>query len=680
MLNELYMLERSFQQFHVGLDETHPWVKPLGRSDALIVGVDEVGVPSSVEFVDKQESVSRYKIQESNHSNFPAVNWPAPIWVLDTETPAFQEWLSCPAEDVRRRVELLRMSCDRSLISPGQGRVLARTQEFCRELARRFLRNEQQEFAAFTALLERVINVSLPVGEWLRALSDAMLRSAETGAAQMLAIVETLLAGKLDKKTKRLEEAKVPILFDLADCTKFRYRVASPRMGAYFSRCLNATEAVGAASGTCALTGFTMPLETEKMPSPRLPVLGDTVLMSMNPDTPCQTRYGRIGTEVFPLGKKTSSDLNSALVQLTKADRKRKNWMPVPGSAKKKLNLLLVYLRSTPLLEANIAELFTGPEESDELYLTVCANVGEALRGRAAHDSDLLQVFVLNKIDPGRVQVELNESFTAEQVIQGGAEWRQGATNRPSLPLKNDDDVPSPTDVMRCLQMMWERSGASYSDAPGCRLSEVLDVLIAERPAGQASARRLLRLTLQRASVLLMAIGHAAHRGGKEAWKGISREAGRYPVIAASLLGIMLDKLGARKETYMAEPGYLLGRFLSLADTLHAEYSKEVRGDLPPQLLGNALIPTAIADPNKGLARMLQRIRVYQAWARKSGTKLARWSCGEMGKIANEMAPQLPARRLNDAEQAQLLLGYLARSEKATDGEGVTNNGNENES
>jgi hypothetical protein len=104
---------------------------------------------------------------------------------------------------------------------------------------------------------------------------------------------------------------------------------------------------------------------------------------------------------------------------------------------------------------------------------------------------------------------------------------------------------------------------------------------------------------------------------------------------------------------------------LSLADTLHAEYSKTVRDDTPPQLLGNALIPTTISDPNKGLARMLQRIRIYQAWARgKKGTGLARWSCGEMGRIADDLAGKLRSGRLNDPQQAQLLLGYLARTER----------------
>jgi hypothetical protein len=494
-------------------------------------------------------------------------------------------------------------------------------------------------------------------------LTAVALQAAEGGSLQMLGLVETLLAGELDQKTGRFRAAKVTILFDLADCTKFRYRIANPKMGGYFSRRLNATEAAAEDDGVCALTGQRAPLQAGPMPKPLLPVLGPTVLMSMNPDTPCQRRYRRIGNDVFPAGRETVSDLNAALVQLTKPDRKGKNWMPVPGITKKKSNLLLVYLESSPLLAHRIAELFSGADQSDELYSKLCEEVCKALQARAASDSDLLHVLVLNKIDPGRVQVELNEAFTAEQVIRGSEEWRQGARNRPVLTLQNEDYVPSPTDVMRCLQMKWERGGATHADAPGCRLTEVFDVLVTGRSGSGESAALLLGMTLRRSSALLAAIGHATHRGGKEAWKNFSRDVGRNPVIAASLLGITLNKLGYKKETYMQDPAFLVGRFLSLADTLHAEYSKEVRKDLPPQLLGNALIPTAIGDPSKGIARM-GRLRVYQAWAKKSGTALARWSCGEMGKIAAEVAAKLPKRRLNDAEQAQLLLGYLARAEK----------------
>ena len=100
----------------------------------------------------------------------------------------------------------------------------------------------------------------------------------------------------------------------------------------------------------------------------------------------------------------------------------------------------------------------------------------------------------------------------------------------------------------------------------------------------------------------------------------------------------------------MNEPAFLVGRFLSLADTLHAEYCKDVRkNETPPQLLGNALIPTAISDPNKGLARMLQRIRVYQAWARRkkgygTGTLVVRRD----GQDRERGGRKVAGRRFND--------------------------------
>jgi hypothetical protein len=667
MLNELYTLDRSLRCFKVDVGEAHPWVKRLGRGDLLIAGVDGAGLVGRVEHEEKQTAVTFFKIQESNHSNFPQLNWNAPLWHLDPASPAFRTWQACPADDVRKRAFLLQKACVAAEISEEQAHIVARMRGFCAELRPRFPSATDAEFAAFPTLIGRILDESVSAEVLVRSMSNAMLASVEKGLVP-LAPVEMLLAGDLATDDRK---AKVAILFDLADCTKFRCRVASPQMGAYFSRRLNETDVGGADNGLCALTGIETSLETDKLPSPRLPVLGDTVLMSMNPDTPCQARYGRIGTDIFPLGKRTAKALNAALLHLSAADRDGKNWKRIPGTTRKKSNLLLVYLESSPMLEAPIAEMFTGGE-SEARYTALCAEVCEALRGRAVRDSELLHLFVLNKIDPGRVQVELSEAFTAAQAIRGGIEWRAGARNRPRLVLQGDDFVPSPSAVMRCLQMNWQRGGTSYSDAPGCRLADVYNVLIADRSGTREAASLLRRLTLLRTSDLLMASGHAAHRGANDSGKSIAREGRQNAVIAVSLLGITLYRLGDRKETYMQEPSFLIGRFLSLTDTLHVEYCKGARnGDMPPQLLGNALIPTAVADPNKGFARMLQRLRPYQAWARsKRGSGVARWSCAEMGKIATEIARKLPGQRLNEAEQAQLLLGYLARSEKTSE-EGV---------
>ena len=398
-------------------------------------------------------------------------------------------------------------------------------------------------------------------------------------------------------------------------------------------------------------------------------------------------RYGRIGMDVFPLGQRTAADLDAAVKHLAAAEREGKNWKRIPASVSGKWHLLFVYLESSPDLEAEIAEVFTGSEGAERTYESICRNVCAALDARATCDSSLLRLFVLNKIDPGRVQVELSESFSAADAVHGSRAWIAGAGNRPLLCFKDEAAVPSPFDAMRCTQAHWERGGASSADAPGCRLAEVFDLLIAGREGATGSAGHLLRLVLDRAEGLFVGVGDAAHRGDKKAWKRLGRDATKQAALAASLLGITLMKLEHRKERYMAEAAFLMGRFLSLADTLHVQYCEGVRksdgadkddkSHIPRQLLGNSMIPAAVQEPHKALARMRQRLCVYQSWAKTRGDGLARWACLEMGKLTPDLAERLPkSGRFNDAEQAQLLLGYLARAEKAgeaTDTKGDVN-------
>jgi hypothetical protein len=659
MLLELYQTSRSLAHFQVDIGESHPWVKRLGRSEVLIAGLDASGMVTRIEYLGTEDAVKLFKIQQSNHANFPQVNWSVPVWTLESTSAAVQAWRERPATEAIPRVALLRAACAEAGLAKNPNRSVKGLREFCQELRPRFAAAPEAEFNAFPSLIERILVGTASAEAWVRSLSEAALAAAETGSAP-LALVEELLGG---------EDGKVSILFDLADCTNFPRRVASPRMGAYFSRVLNATEAGSSKQGVCALTGAETTLEDDKMPSPVLPKLGPTVLMSMNPDTPCQSRYHHIGLDVFPVGRSTVKRLNGSLVYLTRADREGKNWKAVPGVGKKS-NLLIVYLESVPELEVPIADMFTGGDESEAQYEAVCMHVCEALRGRPSYETDLLRLFVLNKIDPGRVQVELSDTFTAAEAIRGAEEWIAGARDRPLLPLKVEGFVPSPEEAMRCLQKKWEQGGHGYAWAPGCRLKDIFDILVAARIGARDAAEHLLRLTLDRTAELLIAIGAAVHRGRAAAWKGIAKDGAKEAVIAAGLLGILLRKSRGGKEKGMEDAAFLMGRFLSLADTLHAQYCEHVRkGAQPPQLLGNALIPTAVGDPRKGLARMLHRFRPYQAWARSpKGSGLAKWTCGEMGKIAGEIASQLPDRRLNDAEQAQLLLGYVARTEKSEEG------------
>ena len=123
---------------------------------------------------------------------------------------------------------------------------------------------------------------------------------------------------------------------------------------------------------------------------------------------------------------------------------------------------------------------------------------------------------------------------------------------------------------------------------------------------------------------------------------------------------------------------FLVGKLLALADLLHREYCLDVRkGSIPTQLIGNALMPTALDNPEQALARLSERVYVYKSWVDKTysskepGEKyaLARWAVKQMGQASRELSEQRIPTRVTEADRAQILLGYLSRDVRADKGE-----------
>ena len=117
----------------------------------------------------------------------------------------------------------------------------------------------------------------------------------------------------------------------------------------------------------------------------------------------------------------------------------------------------------------------------------------------------------------------------------------------------------------------------------------------------------------------------------------------------------------------MKEAAFNVGKLLALADTLHKEYCNHVRKqEIPSQLIGNAMMPIAIDNPEKGIARLNERLMIYKAWADKvqgDGYRLVKWTLNQIGQVANELANCDLPNRTDDTAKAQMLLGYLARPE-----------------
>ena len=114
----------------------------------------------------------------------------------------------------------------------------------------------------------------------------------------------------------------------------------------------------------------------------------------------------------------------------------------------------------------------------------------------------------------------------------------------------------------------------------------------------------------------------------------------------------------------MKNAAFNVGRMLALADKLHEQYCRHVRkNEVPPQLIGNALMHTALDNPTKGLARLSERLPIYQAWATKvqgDDVELAKWVLGQMGQVSADLENADIPKQTDDAVKAQILLGYLA--------------------
>lgn len=119
----------------------------------------------------------------------------------------------------------------------------------------------------------------------------------------------------------------------------------------------------------------------------------------------------------------------------------------------------------------------------------------------------------------------------------------------------------------------------------------------------------------------------------------------------------------------MFDVPFNVGQFVKLADMLHKEYTIQVRNNgnkqasLPPQLMGNEMLPVVAERPIEGLNRLRERMRIYLAWAYTSvseNSRFAKWILARFEEVSLKIAAKDLPEYFNEAQQAQVLLGYLA--------------------
>ncbi len=283
-----------------------------------------------------------------------------------------------------------------------------------------------------------------------------------------------------------------------------------------------------------------------------------------------------------------------------------------------------------------------------------------------------LQIFSLRKMDKARTKVVFHRNYTAQRLADAAEEWQAGCRNIPTIIwrawgeekgkwLEIQPESPFPLQIAKCLNQVWKLDGTPNKTVSAINSSAGIELLL-DQQVSKRLIPHLLTILLQNGKGLLMHMGIMMHKNDILKMK---TDMDRQKQWLPSILGLLLYKLNIRKEDYMNNVPYLIGNLLKISDDLHALYCKEVRSNsLPPQLIGNALMAAALDSPEQALGQLALRIAPYLGWAKTNNTESAGLShhfLKNFSEVEAKLKDQILPRRLNDAERAQLLLGYLAK-------------------
>lgn len=459
-----------------------------------------------------------------------------------------------------------------------------------------------------------------------------------------------------------------------------------------------------------------LPEFTAKLPEVKLPgAVAVTKLRSMNKESPCQARYGFIDAESFPVGAESRKAAKTALAWIAAPEREGKTWA-IAG----KDELVFAYPKSMPPSPPCIAAIFgngrnntdDGPrrEARFEQYAAVALQGLKTLNPVSPANTEI-EVFAIKKADKARRKVVFYRNYSLAQLDAAVAGWLAGAQNIPPIrlvkwpsipkgqkaqkgtrPVPLDFHAPLPLASIERVYTMWSQDGNESHEPPfrSAPLHEKIPVfegmeLFLGDAVASGLAAHLLSCLLQGSAGLCAACGNLARKRGVIS----NRPAATHLETALPLFGILLEKLNRKKENYMENAPYLIGRFLNLADSLHALWCKNIKekDPLPPQLLGSSFFAAFQLNPLQAFANMGLRMKPYCDWAKTNSSEsagLSRWFLAEIGRTAASIRAAGIPERLSDADKAEMLLGYLSFTGKngdpdSTPEQDIQTQGNENE-
>ena len=727
MLNELSQVVDSLERLGTVAPSRHPRINPMGRNrDLLVVSLGNDGNPSRIEVLPGETASILFRVEHgSQGASFPGFNVPTPLRRLDdapgVELAAAVEKLlalgknknSSAAELAEAIRALFNLSKPQSFSTNQEKQFQRSCSELVGEL-NAMLPRDLAELKNFMTLIETVVKSQPTLPLFAESLAGLLVSQDSDFDRRMMLLFQEVLFGTLDwkkrpaeigvseywkEKAKQDKNANQPVYLDLASPDPAFWRVAHSETSALINVALLkiqpkdvGNEPLQGISSEDAF-GETGDLQDKFPVGPKVAELGNVKLFSVNTsEVQALQRYGFKGSQSFPVSSALVQKMSDALLYLASEEKRGITCRAIPSAQPDKRDLLVAYLEGEPEGRAPLAEMFGGEVNlfSDADFEEIAQPVLEMLEGKVAANANLnVRLLSFCPIDKAKKQISLNCCLRVRDVIRAARDWEAGARNAPEVSVwfydKNtkrsvfcSHTAPCPLELASVVNRVWsadEKSGFSPTYQRVISVADAYDVFLADSPLARQKIQVALGLLVERMSAVFAALGKVK---ATRKWTNLSDPVRWQSVKAIALLGILLRNLNQPHKKFMKEPVYQLGQLLALADSLHQQYCKHVRGDeAPTQLIGNSLFNTALEQPVFALARLAERLVPYQAWAKtfknmdpnvKSGwektlLKLLR-DCAsrfieDVEGVVRIRADELPAR-MTDLDKAKLLLGYLA--------------------
>lgn len=679
MLNELRDLSRSLLTSGVKFTDWHQNFKICPRSGITCFAyLNENGYLEDLSFPEPDFDITTIrKWEKANGCSFPAFNVLSLHKTRNDETAnevnqlrkALRKGEPLASENLNKVMENCVSNWDSTALSSVNRCLTRATSEIEEQLG-----TIPAEYSSINELLQRAKRLNAEA--FCQQLNDQLLRKINQNINPD--ILDMLFqTGNTSKKFQ--------VVFEIRDWTAIgsSYPPNNPNVQRWMNDRMNHFSSENRTSGTVdkdAFNGISDGWE-EKLPSVRMRILGDVILRAMSSESPCQRRYEMVDASSFPIGASVRQEMKGALEWLSDETRKRKTWIDLTKKVDN-ATILFAYPTQKPETEPELAGLMGGTEEAaadpdGATFSAIASRVTQTLRGISTGASENeVRIFVLAK-RPGdaRTKVLVSKRYTADHTIKSAEQWQAGCRNIPNIKIRQFESktpmwkeclVSFPAEVVWCLNTAWIRQGSYAERVHGFSINDALSLLLDEGNEVKRLSRRAIDVIVRNCASLLLAIGQ--ENTCFSVFK-MNKKYEKQALLLPSILGLLLYKNGIEKGGFMNSPAYLVGRFLSLADDLHLKYCQQVRkGSIPPQLVGNALMPTALETPEKALSMLSQRILPYQAWAKTlSGDEkdvgLVKYFLKQIGEVSNQLKEEGLSPTCSDTDKAQMLLGYLARSE-----------------